>query len=127
MTKLKKVVAAMAVVAVTFGGTNAMATTRYVTLDNAKKAENTSNCTSKDGYYRIVARHNTYSKSSKLIVGLNEWDNAYKKYTHRSVKELEKSGYMDQKKGCKSGYFARIRLTAGSSKASGTGSVSNEF
>ena len=75
MQRIEKMLLALTVVLV-FGGTNAFATSRGCSLNNAKTVETTNSCTVKasTGSYKVTANHSPKSNSSELIIGLNEWN-----------------------------------------------------
>lgn len=129
MQRIQKMLVALAVVILVFGGTNAFATSRGCSLSNAKTVETTYSCTVKasTGSYKVTANHSPNLNSSELIVGLNEWNVAISAYKYRKIFTLPKNTTTVKYTSCKSGKWAKLRLTAGSSRATGTGTISNEF
>lgn len=129
MQRIRKTFLAIAVVAIVFGGINAFATSRGCSLSNAKTAETTNSCTVKSstGTYKITANHSSNSGSSQLIVGLNEWNQATSTYNYRQIFSLSKNSTDIRYPAYKTGKWAKLRLTAGSSRATGSGIISNEF
>ncbi len=129
MQRIGKMLIALAVVVLVFSGTNALATSRGCSLNNAKSAESTYSCTVKSstGTYKVTANHSQNSNSDKLIVGLNEWNATNSTYRHRVIFTLEKNSTLIKYPLYETGKWAKLRLTAGSDKATGTGIISNEF
>lgn len=129
MQRIGKMLLALAVVVLVFGGTNALATTRGCSLNNAKSAESTYSCTVKSstGTYKVTANHSQNSNSNKLIVGLNEWNAAISAYYYRAIFQLSKNSFTSKYPAYQTGKWAKLRLTASSYNATGTGIISNEF
>ncbi len=129
MQRIQKMLLALAVVVLVFGGTNALATSTGCSLSNAKTVETTNSCTVKfsTNTYKVVTNHSTNSNSSSLKIGLNEWDLTIYDYKYREIFTLPKNTTTVRYPSCKSGKWAKLRLTAGSSRATGTGLISNEF
>ena len=129
MQRIGKMLLALAVVVLVFGGTNAFATTRRCSLANAFKVESTYDCTVNfsTNTYRVVANHSSVSNSTILKVGLNEWDTSKYDYKYRQIFTLSKSETKTIYAKYKTGPWAKLRLTAGASKATGTGIITNEF
>ncbi|MCI8962618.1 MAG: hypothetical protein HFG37_02760 [Eubacterium sp.] len=129
MQRIQKMLLALAVVVLVFGGTNALATSRGCSLNNAKTVETTNSCTVKasTGSYKVTANHSPNSNSSELIVGLNEWNVAISAYKYRKIFTLSKNTATIKYPAYRTGKWAKLRLTAGSSRATGTGLISNEF
>lgn len=129
MQRIGKMLLALVVVILVFGGTNAFATSRGCSLNNAKTAESTNSCTVKSstGTYKVTASHSQNSSSSELIVGLNEWNVAISSYNYRRLFQLSKNSITTKYPAYRTGKWAKLRLTAGSSRATGTGIISNEF
>lgn len=129
MQRIGKMLLALVVVVMIFGGTNAFATSRGCSLNNAKSAETTNSCTVKTstGTYKVTANHSSNSNSNELIVGLNEWNTAISAYRYRQIFSLSKDLVAIRYPSYKTGKWAKLRLTAGSSRATGTGIISNEF
>ena len=129
MQRIQKMLLALAVVVLVFGGTNALATSRGCSLNNAKTVETTNSCTVKasTGSYKVTANHSQNSNSSELIVGLNEWNVAISAHKYRKIFTLPKNTATIKYPAYRTGKWAKLRLTAGSSRATGTGLISNEF
>ena len=129
MQRIGKMLLALAVVILVFGGTNAFATSRGCSLSNAKTVETTYSCTVKSstGTYKVTANHSQNSNSDKLIVGLNEWNAATSAYNYRMIFQLPKNSITSKYPAYQTGKWPKLRLTAGSSRATGTGTISNEF
>lgn len=129
MQRIGKMLLALAVVILVFGGTNAFATSRGCSLNNAKTVETTNSCTVKSstGTYKVTANHSQNTNSDKLIVGLNEWNVAISAYNYRMIFQLPKNSFTSKYPAYQTGKWAKLRLTAGSYKATGTGIISNEF
>ena len=129
MQRIGNMLLALAVVVLVFGGTNAFATSRGCSLNNAKSAETAGTCTVKasTNTYKVTANNSPNSRSSKLTVGLNEWNATNSTYRHRVIFTLEKNSTLTKYPLYETGKWAKLRLTAGSGSATGTGLISNEF
>ena len=129
MQRIEKMLLALAVVVLVFGGTNALATSRGCSLNSAKTVETTNSCTVKSstGTYKVTANHSPKSNSSELIIGLNEWNVAISAYKYRQIFTLPKNTTTIKYPAYRTGKWAKLRLTASSNSATGTGRISNEF
>lgn len=129
MQKIGKMLLVLAVVVLVFGGTNAFATTRRCLLSDAFKVESTYSCTVKSSTntYKVVANHSSLTKSKILKIGLNEWNLSTYDYKYRQIFTLPQNTTTVQYPHKKTGPWAKLRLTAGASKATGTGILTNEF
>lgn len=129
MQRIGKMFLVLAVIVLVFGGTNAFATTRRCLLSDSFKVESTNSCTVKysTNTYKVVANHSPGTNSNTLKIGLNEWDLSIYDYKYRQIFTLPKNTTTVQYPSKKTGPWAKLRLTAGASKATGTGIITNEF
>lgn len=130
MQKMRKLILAMTVIALVFTANKAIATSRGCVLNDAKLVESENSCTPKTstGTYKVTVNHSPNSASSKLSVGLNEWNVTKAKYVYRACYTIDKNKTNTWYPACSSDCkWAKLRLTAEGSTATGTGIISNEF
>ena len=122
-----QIIGALLTAVVVLGGSTAAATSRSVSLSDAKSAESTYSCTAKNGKYKVYANRSPRSKSTRLLVGLNEWDVSTSKYLYTYKFSITSTNGTTKLLNAQIGNWAKVRLTAEGSKGTGAGNITNEF